>query len=208
MDSTKSHRFNLFSAICLFSLVYSMKTMAQDRPLIFPIPQRLEVTKDVFVMDETASIIVPQNASEKDIFLARFLVRELSDKYGIALKIETRADIPRDRKVVVMGSVNNPLVKKYCTDDKVEVTQKSPGSEGYLLNVNSKSIVIAGWDDAGAFWGLQSLRNLLEAGKGKNIQGNVCSSHKTCQRPYKFADRVATKWDKNGYSYFGHFGQY
>ena len=170
-QTTNSWRFTLWLAINCFSLVHATKTMAQERPLIFPIPQQLQVTNDAFVIDETVSVIIPQNAREKDVFLARFLVRELSDKYGIALKIETRAEIPKERKVVVMGSINNPLVKKYCADNHVEVTQKNPGAEGYILHVNANSIVIGGWDDAGAFFGLQSLRHLLEVGKGKNIQG-------------------------------------
>lgn len=171
MQSSELWPFTLLTAIFFFLLVHPMKTLAQERPLIFPIPQQLEVVESNFMMDESVSIITPKNASEKDVFLARFLVRELSDKYGIALKIEIRADIPKEGKVVVMGSLSNPLVKKYYADNKVVLTQKNPGAEGYLLNVNTNSIVIGGSDDAGAFFGLQSLRQLLEAGKGKNIQG-------------------------------------
>ena len=122
-------------------------------------------------MDETVSIILPQNAGKKDISLANFLVRELSDKYGVALKIETLADIPKNRKVVVMGTINNPLIKKYCTENKLELTAKNPGAEGYLLQVKTNTIVIGGSDDPGAFFGLQSLRQLIEAGKGMKIQG-------------------------------------
>src|SRR5690606_27999951 len=43
--------------------------------------------------------------------------------------------------------------------------------EGYLLHVDSRLIVISGWRDAGAFYGLQSLRQLLRAGNGKTVQG-------------------------------------
>ncbi len=145
--------------------------MAVERPLIFPIPQHTEVTNEHFILDESVSIIVPPNANKKDISLANFLVRELSDKYGLALKIETLADIPKNKKVVVMGTINNPLIKNYCKENKLELTAKNPGTESYILQVNSNTIVIAGWDDAGAFFGLQSLRQLIEAGKGKEIVG-------------------------------------
>ena len=171
MRSTKLWQCTLLPALLCFSLVHSMKITAQEMPLIFPIPQQLVVTHDAFVLDETASIIIPQNATEKDFSLARFLVRELSDKYGIALKIETRADIPMDRRVVVMGSVQNPLIHDYCADNKVELTQKKPGSEGYILQVNNNSVIVGGSDDSGAFYGLQSLRQLIQTGKGKQIQG-------------------------------------
>jgi len=145
--------------------------MAVERPLIFPIPQHTEVTNEHFILDESVSIIVPPNANKKDISLANFLVRELSDKYGLALKIETLADIPKNKKVVVMGTINNPLIKNYCKENKLELTAKNPGTEGYILQIDSNTIVIGGWDDAGAFSGLQSLRQLIEAGKGMKIQG-------------------------------------
>ena len=151
--------------------VCSNEAMAVERPLIFPIPQHSEVTNEHFMLDESVSIIVPPNANKKDISLANFLVRELSDKYGLALKIETLADIPKNKKVVVMGTINNPLIKNYCKENKLELTAKNPGTEGYILQIDSNTIVIGGWDDAGAFSGLQSLRQLIEAGKGMKIQG-------------------------------------
>ncbi len=151
--------------------VCSNEAMAVERPLIFPIPQHTEVTNEHFILDESVSIIVPPNANKKDISLANFLVRELSDKYGLALKIETLADIPKNKKVVVMGTINNPLIKNYCKENKLELTAKNPGTEGYILQIDSNTIVIGGWDDAGAFSGLQSLRQLIEAGKGMKIQG-------------------------------------
>src|SRR6266498_623794 len=151
--------------------VCSKEAMAVERPLIFPIPQHTEVTNEHFILDESVSIIVPPNANKKDISLANFLVRELSDKYGLALKIETLADIPKNKKVVVMGTINNPLIKNYCKENKLELTAKNPGTEGYILQIDSNTIVIGGWDDAGAFFGLQSLRQLIEAGKGMKIQG-------------------------------------
>ena len=159
--------------LALFSSIFalSLEVDAIERPLIFPIPQQMQLTKDVYTLDETMTIIVPQSTSKNDIFLARFLVRELSDKYGIAVKIESQTDIPKDRKVVVMGRFNNPLIQEYCKENKIEVTEKTPGAEGYILQVNSNKIIIAGSDDQGAFFGLQSLRQLIDAGGGKEIQG-------------------------------------
>ena len=170
-DSTKLWRFILLTSLCCFTFVWPIKTSAQEKPILFPVPQQLQVINDAFVLDESVSIIISQNASEKDNSLARLLVRELSDRYGIALRIETQSVIPKGRKVVVMGSIQNPLIKKYCLDNKVELTQKTPGSEGYILQVNNNSVIIGGSDDSGAFYGLQSLRQLMQTGKGKKIQG-------------------------------------
>ncbi|MCK4922734.1 MAG: beta-N-acetylhexosaminidase [Bacteroidales bacterium] len=152
-------------------IILSTNANAVEKPLIFPIPQQLEVTSEIFELDETVSIIVPENYSEEDIFLARFLVRELSDKYGIAVKIESSAIIPEGRKVVVMGSVDNPLIKQYIKDNKLKMSTDYSGSEGYFLNVSNNKIVISGLDDSGAFFGLQSLRQLIDAENGTKVQG-------------------------------------
>jgi len=155
-----------FSGLCL-----SSGSGATQKTLIFPIPQKIQLTEDSFDLDEKITIIIPQNAGKNDIFLARFLVRELSDKYGIALKIQQMPDIPVSGKFVLMGRFDNPLVSKYLKKNNLIVSEKIPGSEGYVLDVSSDKIIIAGSDDAGAYFGLQSLRQLIDAGDGKTVQG-------------------------------------
>jgi len=113
---------SIFRSVMVYMLIIILSTNvnAAEKTLIFPIPQKLEVTDEIFELDETVSIIVPQKNNEEDLFLARFLVRELSDKYGIAIKIETNSHIPEGRKVVVMGSVDNPLIKQYNEDNNLK----------------------------------------------------------------------------------------
>jgi len=144
---------------------------ATGKTLIFPIPQQIKTTTDKFLLDENTLVIVPQNANRNDLFLARFLVSELSDKYNIALKIEARPDIPENRKAIIMGRFDNPLLIKYFTRNNFGISKKTHGPEGYLLQVNNKRIIVAGCDDPGAFYGMQSLRQLIDNGNGKTIQG-------------------------------------
>ncbi len=168
---SRKHRLTIFLVVvCISMVAFSTKIMA-EKTLIFPIPQQMEVTGEWFVLDESVSIVVPENSSEKDIFLARFLVRELSDKYGLALKIESQSNLQGDGKVVVMGTLDNTLVRQYCINNNLSLSQEDPGPEGYLLQINSNQIVIAGWDDPGAFFGLQSLRQLINAENGTKVQG-------------------------------------
>ena len=171
--SGPGRRCSIFGSVMVYMLIIILSTNvnAAEKPLIFPIPQKLEVTNEIFELDETVSIIVPQKNNEEDLFLARFLVRELSDKYGIAIKIETKTSIPEGRKVVVMGSVDNPLIKQYNEDNNLKMSLEYPGPEGYFLQVSSHKIVVSGWDDPGAFFGLQSLRQLIDAENGKKVQG-------------------------------------
>ena len=107
--SVKSQKVRFLTGIFFLLLIHTSNIDASDKILIFPIPQQMQITAEVFIPDETMSVIVPEKMSRNDIFLARFLVRELSDKYGIAIKIESRNDIPKDRKVIVMGRFDNTL---------------------------------------------------------------------------------------------------
>ncbi len=154
------NRFTIVFYSCF--LCCCSAAIANERPVIFPIPQEMEVLDNHFKLDEETLIIIPQEASENDLFLARFFVSELSDRYGLALKIVRSSKLPNDKDVILMGAVDNPLIKEYCTQKNLNVTSENPGSEGYVMNIDKKTVVIAGSDNRGAFYGLQSLRQLIE----------------------------------------------
>lgn len=157
--------------VIIFISIFSLSIRAAERPLIFPSPQKIQLTNEEFILDETISIIVPHGMNENDLFLARFLVRELSDRYGIALRIKQMDMLPESGRFILMGKFDSPLVSEYCRRNGVVITEKDPGPEGYILDIGSGKIVIAGSDHAGAFYGLQSVRQLIDAGKGKMVQG-------------------------------------
>lgn len=171
MQKNSTLRHLIVTIFFLAGMGFIELAAASELPLIFPIPQQMELTSEHFVMDETVVIAVPDQPGEKDMALARMLVKELSNKYGIALKIQQVQTVPIDKKVILIGTLQNPLIKKVCLDRQLLVTSQSPGPEGYVLQVSAKQVIIAGWDDPGAFFGLQSLRQLLQKEKGKFVRG-------------------------------------
>ena len=130
---------------------------AADRPLIFPEPQKATLRQDSFPVDEQVPVVVPPSASAGDLSLARQLIAELSDRYGVALHMEAVATLPRGR-FILMGSAANPLVRQYLT---VHHAAPPATEEAYFLHTGLDGVVVAGNDDSGAFYGLQSLRQLL-----------------------------------------------
>ena len=173
MNKNKFNGYNtvLHAVAVILFFSFSLAVKAVDLPLIIPVPQEIRVTGEEFTIDETISIIVPENASEQDISLARALVRELSDKYGVAILIRTDNKIPENGKSVVMGTISNTLVSKYCRENNLKLTANRPGAEGYILHVKKNLVLVAGWDNPGAFFGLQSLRQLIQSDRGKRIRG-------------------------------------
>lgn len=133
---------------------------------IFPSPREVATSAGDFTLDDTVEIILPETASPADLHLAESLTRELSDRYAVHPKLVRRAALNTRGRFILMGSVTNPLVQQYCADKGTSVTSTDPGAEGYVLHVEPGSVLIAGCDDRGAFYGLQSLRQLAERHSG------------------------------------------
>ncbi|HFB98509.1 MAG TPA: hypothetical protein ENJ62_05155, partial [Bryobacterales bacterium] len=144
----------------------------EERPLVFPLPQEIERVGEDFPLTEDAAILVPEHPAAEDLDLARFLTAELSDRYQVAVPVKRAARLPADGPVIVMGSIDNRLVRQYCREDGIAVDAATPGPEGYVLHVSAQRIVIAGSDDRGAFYGLQSLRQLIyRTADGLRVRG-------------------------------------
>lgn len=133
-----------------------------ELPPIFPIPQQMDLSgAPFFVDDETTLLLLPTIPSESDRSLARFLAMDLSDRFGFTLRTWHSDRLPEAGRFILLGSVENPLVRKYCAQHQLPLTSQNPGSEGYVLRVDESSAVVGGTDARGAFYGLQSLRQLL-----------------------------------------------
>lgn len=128
--------------------------------LIFPEPQQISASESNFLIDEQTRIVVPAAASEQDLLMARFLAHELGDRFDRHPRIERADRLELGARVIVMGSIESPLVRQCCVRMGVD-PKNMPHAEGYVLGVRSNMLLVAGSDDRGAFWGLQSLRQLL-----------------------------------------------
>lgn len=144
---------------------YSILTPA--RTGIFPRPHEMKETPGFFPLNEETSIILPRGASENDVRLARFLVEELSDHYDVQPMVRHENELPESGRFILMGSISNPLVRDYCRRHRPDVSAGNPGAEGYFLQAGDRALVVAGSDDRGAFYGLQSLLQLVEKRDGK-----------------------------------------
>src|SRR6266487_6013652 len=148
-------------AICILSAGLAH---AVERPLIFPEPRELRKLPSSFVVDESVAIVIPESPSAWDEALARLVVIDVGDRYHVPLRTERVAAVPAGRRVILAGSIANPLVRHYCEQRQITLTADKPGKEGYVLAISPDLVLVAGSDDAGAFYGLQSLRQILSAG--------------------------------------------
>lgn len=158
--------------LALIAIWFSLAGWAGAQgPLVFPLPQQMNETGTDFVLDEGVALVAPEQPDANDLHVARLLAGELGERYGLAIQTLHTARLPQDRRFILMGSVENPLVKAALDADRLNAARKLP-AEGYLLSVTRDRVIIAGRDAAGTFYGMQTLRQLVKRGKeGTRVQG-------------------------------------
>ena len=117
----------------IVSFLYMVTATAQ--PLLIPYPRSIEMREGYFALTAKTGII---NLSDKNN--ARLLKHYIEEAININLH-EQRGD-------------NNIFL---ITNRKLK---ESLGAEGYRMNISADSIVIEGAENAGVFYGIQTLRQL------------------------------------------------
>ena len=130
--------------------------------MIFPLPRKALKQSGRLKVDASVEILVPELASSSDLFLASFLSAELADQHGIPLRIRHVNALPKAQHFILMGDEANPLVQQYRKTHGIDIASDNPGAEGYVLDATDRGVTILGRDQAGAFYGLQTLRQILE----------------------------------------------
>jgi hypothetical protein len=126
---------------------------------VFPQPQEIAARESSFLLAPDSRIVVPVDASASDLALALLFQGELAERHLLGVPIERRDILPGGHPVILIGGPRNPLVAEYCRRHNVAGVTRP---EGYVLHVSADAVVVAGADDAGSFYGLQSLRQLVE----------------------------------------------
>ncbi len=164
------HPFRPLFALFLFVGATCSAAPAAGRLPIFPKPQAMTLSDARFRLTGDVTVVLPDRASKDDLSLSGFLINELSDRYDLQLQTQRVNELPAGRRIILMGSVANPLVRAYCVQHRIDLTGLK--HEGYVLRINRDIVLIAGSDDRGAFYGLQSLRQLIrKSGNSIEIQG-------------------------------------
>ncbi len=137
---------------------------------VFPIPREADYYPEFLSLSESTIVLLPQNPAKQDLFFARFIVSELAEKYGLVLEIKKVANLDKLNNYILIGSSGNPLIRNYAVTNKIPLSIKNPGPEGYFLKVDKSGICVMGSDHQGAFYGLQTLRQLINLNDATKIQ--------------------------------------
>lgn len=154
--------FRCLALIVLINLPWiKVYSSSDDKPLIFPIPNDIQIKGGNFTIDKSTFIVLPEKPLKSDNFLGDLLFAEFSDKFEQPVLIKRTSVLPANEKYILIGDISNPLVKKYCRDNNLLTTLQGLGSEGYILSVTETGAVVAANTKNGALFGLESLRQII-----------------------------------------------
>lgn len=123
-------------------------------PLLLPAPAHFEYQPGRFDLDESVDLLVEPGASSATLRTARHLQAALAAQTGLRLPIGTAAASDRPLRLgIVAGAGTAP--------------------QSYRLEVTPASIAVEAADEAGLFYGVQTLIQLV-AGGGRSIAACRC----------------------------------
>ena len=149
--------------------IISFTPFAQNEYNIIPIPQKLEPQKGVFTVNEKTEIV--GNVSFKEV--AELLNSQLNQVIGSSKKVLFNSS----------KSINNSI--QFVQDENIT-------DEGYHLQVSPKQVIITSKTAKGAFYGVQSLLQLLptevfKESKSESVKWTIpcCKIEDTPRYPYR-----------------------
>ncbi len=150
----------------IFSLLFTLFCFSGysdgiEKPLIFPVPQNVEIGEGIFIIDNNTFIMVPEKETKADLFLAGLIINEFADKYERPIEIRKSSFSGTNEKFILAGDISNPLIAGFCKQKGLTSSLNALGPEGYILTVSESYAVVAANTGRGALYGVESLRQII-----------------------------------------------
>ena len=149
--------------------------ISQSRPpiKIIPQPRQVKLKEPPCVFDRHFLIMLESTHTEDDRVGAELLQSDLKNIWGIEIDIMVNdASIPKGNKVVFLGVLPRDKLIQQRARRVGLIPNESLGEQGYLLDVTGERIFVLARHSRGLFYGLQSLRQLIQT-KCQNLHISV-----------------------------------
>lgn len=140
-------------------------------PLVIPEPHQMSLNKGRFRVRNSTRLFVSGRKHASST--AKQILKEFKQRFGLELRLvdtsavklpDERAKWPTFfRNSIIVGDVESSVPARYfCERAGPQVTPTDPGPQGYVLSVTPQLVSICGSDEQGAYYGVQTLMQLLE----------------------------------------------
>ncbi|MCK9452983.1 MAG: beta-N-acetylhexosaminidase [Bacteroidales bacterium] len=142
-----------------FLLVLATLNLSAQLKLI-PSPQKLELKEGFFTLNSKTKL----KANHVDAFYANQLTEVINNKFGIEIEIAKKK---RENAIVFIKTDDSLELTKILSSNNLDKSFTF-GAEGYILQITTDKIQIISQTDAGLFYGIQTLKQLIKS----NSKGN------------------------------------
>ncbi len=162
---------NLHLRSCLLSILFAVLVVAvadaqeiktTNNIRVLPQPKVWKLTGETFKVGAETRILLADPHSEDDRFAAEDFIDDLRETAAVSLSIGKG----RGRRSILIGLAESPAVREALRRADLgallgDAAQNSD-PEGYILGVTPDRIVVAGHTSTGVFYGLQTLKQLVQ----------------------------------------------
>ena len=146
---------------CLWCTVLMNPSVATAQHMaVQPVPQEVQMSGRTLSFPTALHLVGSDEANVHAVELLRSLLPD-------AVPCSSASAAGRQYRILI-GEKNDKSVKKYRR-------QIPPHAEGYYLSVGKKEIVVAGYDERGTYYGVQTLRQLLSTALSESMSRSASS---------------------------------
>lgn len=134
---------------------------------LIPQPRQIQNTGDRFLLTRNTRVALADTKSSDDLFAATDFLDDLKQTAGLTLRVHKGST----NRAILIGKLDLPTIKNALS--KANFTMPSNlNPEGYVLVAHKSGLVVAGATEAGTFYGLQTLKQLIQGeGAGAFVPG-------------------------------------
>jgi hexosaminidase len=154
-------RKSIVSFFLSFALVVPASSQVYEaaHPLrLLPAPKEIKFAEGKIVVKRSTAILI---SNAEDRLAAETLQSEIRDRSGLTLAIAMATSTPRTSGNISLGRLTDRGLQGYLESQGIK-TGEDLGDQGYVIRVSNAVIIVAGRTSQGLFYGVQTLRQLLQ----------------------------------------------
>jgi len=143
----------------MFTSLLPLMMVAQSATHIIPVPKEIKILEGRFTISPSTAICIENIKNTETAFAAAELASEIETDLGFLPEVTAKNSI---KPIVLCMAGRDAKALKLLAAQKI-IIPDTLGEEGYLLQISPSHIFIAATTEAGIFYGVQSLKQLIRA---------------------------------------------
>jgi hypothetical protein len=163
---------NTTRLLILYTLIAASLRAGASSPDLVPRPKQIRFTAGTVPLD-SAAIVIGDKASEPEKYAAQTLRKTAKKRFAADWPVLTESGNtkPFETLIVLGMRSTNRMLDRLCRDWKVDLADKSPGHDGYVIRMGSDHgrsvILVGGSNPRGVIYGQDTLFQLIFCSNGK-----------------------------------------